>query len=149
MEYEKYVRKPFIVDVVVVTKENIYEIAKLVGQLREENGKPYIAVNNNVVPGIKRVHIGYYMTRMGDNIRCYNPRVFKSQFCPNTPEIEQWVVYIKDAIVKQEVGAFGRITETVTEAPLEELPQPEVQETVGNVEVNTDVLTNPEEVASG
>jgi len=148
MEYEKYVRKAFLVDVVVVTQENIYEISKLVGELREENGKPYIQVNNNVVPGIKRVHIGYYMTRMGDNIRCYNPRVFKSQFCPNTPEIEQWVVYIKDAIVKQEVGAFGRVTEVV-ETPTEELPQPEIQESTGNTDVSDDVLTNPEEVASG
>lgn len=113
MEFEKFVRKPFIVEVVQITAENIEEIAKLVGELRDQDGKPYIRVNNNVVPGIQRVHIGYYMTRMGDNIRCYNKRVFASQFCPATPEIVEWVEYIKDAIVKQEVGDHGRITETV------------------------------------
>lgn len=97
MEFVKHVRKPFIVEAVEITNENIAEIALLVGTLREESGgRPYIHVNRNVVPGVLKVRPGYFMTRMGDNIRCYNRRVFMIQFCENTPEIENWVTYINE-----------------------------------------------------
>lgn len=94
MDFVPFVRKAFVVDAVEVTLENIEEIAKLVGEIRYENEKPYIHVNPNVVVGVRRAFPGYWMTRMGDNLRLYNKRVFFKMFCPNTPEIESWVDYI-------------------------------------------------------
>ena len=81
LEFKTFVRKPFVVEACEVTKENIAEIAPLVGTLREkEDGTPFIQVNNRLVPNISRVYPGFFMTRMGENIRCYAKRIFKEQF---------------------------------------------------------------------
>ncbi len=46
MEFTTFVRKPFTVEVVEVTDENIAEIAELVGTLRcKEDGSRYIHVD--------------------------------------------------------------------------------------------------------
>ena len=147
MEYIEIVRKPFIVEAVEVTTENIEEIAKLVGELRFKDDKPYIQVNRNVVPGVYRVHPGYWMTRMGDNIRCYNKRVFASQFCLTTPDIVQWVSYIgengktpaslSDAAEPAVVGEYGRIVDSSNAETVGEVLQneEEVSLTHHNVEV--------------
>lgn len=115
MESAKYVRKPFIVEATEVTEENIAEIATLVGTLKEkEDGTPYIQVNRNVVPGVYRVYPGFWMTRLGDNIRCYAKKIFSDQFCENTEDIEQWINYINETDV------------TEIEPVDEEAPEPEV-----------------------
>lgn len=81
MELNTYVRKPFTVDAVEITKENIAEVAELVGTLcHKDNGEPYIQVNRRIVPNIFRVYPGFWMTKMGDNIRCYSKRIFHEQF---------------------------------------------------------------------
>jgi hypothetical protein len=92
MEYSSFVRKPFGVEAVEVTTDNINEIAELVGTLRtKENGTPFIQVDRRLVPNIYRVYPGFWMTRMGDNIRCYSKRAFVEQFIESTPEIESMV----------------------------------------------------------
>ena len=118
-EYTKFVRKPFVVEAIEITTENIAEIAVWVGELRERDGKPYIFVNRNLVPGIDRVVPGYFMTRLGDNIRCYNRRVFFAQFTPITEELEAWVTYIsEDKKEDPEVGAQDRPIE-IEDFPIE------------------------------
>lgn len=95
MEFTDFVRKPFSVEAVEVTEENIAEIAELVGTLRyKDNGVPYIAVDRRLVPNIYRVYPGFWMTRMGDNIRCYSKKIFKEQFTPSTPDIDNWVRFM-------------------------------------------------------
>lgn len=95
MEFIKFVRKPFTVEAIEITKENIAEIAELVGTLHQkDNGTPYIQVNRRIVPNVFRVYPGYFMTQMGDNIRCYSKRIFAEQFIKNTDEIDSWVKYI-------------------------------------------------------
>lgn len=92
MEFTTFVRKPFIVEAVEVTEENIEEIAEHVGTLRQkEDGTTYINVDRRLFPNIYRVYPGFWMTKMGDNIRCYSKQVFKKQFIEITPDIEQWV----------------------------------------------------------
>lgn len=81
MEFATYVRRPFVVQAVEVTTANIAEVAVLVGELNEKrDGTPYIMVNPELVPNVERVYPGYYMTKMGDNVRCYSRRVFREQF---------------------------------------------------------------------
>ena len=92
MEFVKYVRKPFAVDAVEITAENISEVAKLVGELKTtEDGKSYIQVDRRLVPNVFKVFPGFWLTKMetpkGDNIRCYTKRVFESQFIENNPAL--------------------------------------------------------------
>jgi hypothetical protein len=92
MDVTTFVRKPFTVEATEVTRENIAEIAELVGVLREkDDGTPYIQVDRRLVPNIFRVYPGFWMTRMGDNIRCYSKRIFRDQFIVNTPDIDVMV----------------------------------------------------------
>jgi hypothetical protein len=95
MEFSQFVRKPFIVEATEVTAENIAEVAELIGTLREkDNGTPYIAVDRRLVPNLYRVFPGFWLTRMGDNIRCYSKRVFKQQFVGWDVEIQAWVDFM-------------------------------------------------------
>lgn len=81
LEFKTFSRRPFEVDAVEVTVENIEEIAPMLGELREkEDGTPYILVDRRIIPNIHRVYPGFWMTKMGNNIRCYSRRIFKEQF---------------------------------------------------------------------
>lgn len=81
VEFTNYVRKPFTVEAVEVTKENIGEVAELIGTLRaKDDGTPYIQVDRRLVPNVFRVYVGFWVTRMGDNLRCYSKRIFTDQF---------------------------------------------------------------------
>lgn len=90
MEFNYHVRIPFVVEAVEVTTENIAEIAPYVGVLNHKaDGTPFIQVDKSKVPNVYRVYPGFFMTRMGDNIRCYARRVFKEQFVHMTPVIQE------------------------------------------------------------
>lgn len=95
MQFTTFVRKPFVVQAIEVTNDNISEIAKYVGDLREkEDGTPYILVDPRLVPNIERVYPGFFMTKMGENVRCYSRRIFKDQFMVQSQEIKPWVEYM-------------------------------------------------------
>jgi len=95
MNMAMFVRKPFTVEAVEVTRDNIAEVAELVGTLREkDDGTPYIQVDRRLVPNIYRVYPGFWMTKMGDNIRCYSKRIFRNQFIESNPDIDNWVEFI-------------------------------------------------------
>ncbi len=97
MDFNTFVRKPFAVDAVEVTEENIAELAKLVGKLHEkEDGSPYIQVDRRLVPTVFRVFPGFWLTKMGDNVRCYSKSVFAKQFIEGSSEIETWIAYLND-----------------------------------------------------
>lgn len=89
LEYSTFVRKPFVVEAVQITAENISEIAKHVGRVRFNRGtnEKYIQVNPNLVANLEHVYIGFWMTKMDGNTRCYANRVFLEQFVGVTPEI--------------------------------------------------------------
>jgi len=97
--FEQYVRKPFNVEAVEVTVDNIAELAEFIGTLRtkETDGTPYIAVDRRLVPSVYRVFPGYWVTRMGDNVRCYARKIFMAQFVESTEEIDAWVKYINES----------------------------------------------------
>lgn len=108
VEFTTFVRKPFTVEAVEVTVDNIAEIAELVGALRaKDNGTPYIQVDRRIVPNVFRVYPGYWMTKMGDNIRCYSKRIFVEQFVPNTEDIDSWVKFMNH----KEVSELPQIVE--------------------------------------
>lgn len=111
MEFNDYVRVPFVVEAVEVTTENIAEIAPHVGTLQHKaDGTPFIQVDKSKVPNVYRVYPGFYMTRMGDNVRCYARRVFNEQFVRMTPEIQEAV----DTISPPKPRVNPRRTDPVT-----------------------------------
>lgn len=104
MEFTTFIRKPFIVNVVEITENNIAELAELVGTLEQkEDGSPYIRVNRKLVPNVFRVFPGYFMTKLGDNVRCYSKPVFEKQFARSTPEIESWVKFMGEGEISEDV----------------------------------------------
>lgn len=83
MEFTTYVRKPFEVEAVEVTADNIASVAKMIGTLKiTKEGVPYIQVDPTKVGQVERVWPGYWMTKMSKNIRCYSPNLFLAQFQP-------------------------------------------------------------------
>lgn len=97
MPFKTFVRKPFTVQAIQVTRRNIDEIAKLIGTITEEDGKRFILVDRKLVPNVEKVWPGYWVTKMGDNIRCYSKRVFHDQFISTTPALEDWIRHIDDS----------------------------------------------------
>lgn len=95
--FDKFVRKPFVVEAVEVTAENIEQLAKFIGAFRKkDDGTPYIAVDRRLIQNVYRVYPGFWMTRMGDNVRCYSRKIFMDQFTPSTIEAETWVHYFNE-----------------------------------------------------
>lgn len=98
LTFTQFVRKPFTVDAVRITEANIHEVAEFVGEVRYldqgKKRKPYIHVNRRLVPNVLRVFPGFWMTQMGDNIRCYANKVFLEQFVESNPEIAEAFVTI-------------------------------------------------------
>jgi hypothetical protein len=98
IEYTDFVRKPFIVQAVEITDDNIEEIANELGTLRhKEDDTPYIAVRKGAVPNVSKVFVGWYMTRHGKRTHCYAPKVFFSQFVENNDNVNEWVGWIVNA----------------------------------------------------
>lgn len=95
MEFNTFVRKPFVVEAVEITVDNIAEVAKYVGELRaKDDGTPFIHVDRRLVPNVYRVYPGFFMTRRGDNVRCFWRKVFLDQFVAMNEEILPWVTYM-------------------------------------------------------
>lgn len=104
LEFTEFVRKPFVVEAIEITKENLEDIAKFVGTIRQrEDGTPYIQVDRRLIPNVDRVFVGFWMTKMGGNIRCYSKRVFSGQFTEVKPEIREWVDFMNADADEEEV----------------------------------------------
>lgn len=87
-DFLTYVRKPFFVKALKVTLENIRQVSEMIGELREPPGEePFIRVDKTKVPNIYNVRLGFYVTQMGRNIRCFAPEVFEEQFEFYTDEL--------------------------------------------------------------
>ena len=53
MDTNTYVRKPFVVEAVEITDQNIHEVAKYIGDIKEkDDGTPYILVDRRLVPNV-------------------------------------------------------------------------------------------------
>lgn len=99
MDFTTYVRKPFVVEAVEVTKDNLNDVAKYIGDVRQkEDGTDYILVDRRLVPNVYRVYPGFFMTKMGENIRCYSRKIFIEQFVKNDETIQPWIDYMESQV---------------------------------------------------
>lgn len=98
MEFATFIRKPFEVEAIEVTADNIKDLAKQfrIGKVKySDDGVPYIVVDQERVPNVEKVWPGYYVTKVGKtNVRCYTHKIFFSQFVETTEEIDAWVRFI-------------------------------------------------------
>lgn len=95
MEFTTFVRKPFVVEAIEITTENIEEAAKYIGDVRErEDGTKYILVDRRLVPNVEKVYPGFFMTKMGENIRCYSRKIFREQFVELDDSIKPWLEFM-------------------------------------------------------
>lgn len=110
LQFNKFVRTPFAVEAVQITSENMADVAELIGELKEQDGVPFILINKRIVPLINRAHVGWWVTKFGDNYRCYSDKTFTDQFKAQTPEWEKWLTE-SETPVSVETGRYGRIVE--------------------------------------
>lgn len=76
-----YIRKPFPVEAVQITEENIDDIAAIIGEVVvNEKGIRLIKLNRELIPRMSHAYIGWYVTRMGPLYRCYKADLFESQY---------------------------------------------------------------------
>lgn len=80
MEFTTFIRKPFVVQAIEITEKNINEVAEFIGTVRTKGDLTYIALDRRIVPNVSRAYIGWFLTILGDNYRCYAPKVFNDQF---------------------------------------------------------------------
>ena len=92
-QFTTFVRKPFTVQAIRVTRENIHELSMLLGELREPPDEdPFIRVDKKRVPNVYNVKLGYWVTKMGPQIRAYNPDVFEQQFREYSEVLEDFFI---------------------------------------------------------
>lgn len=97
MQLSSFVRKPFTVEAVEITTENIHEVAQFIGTLRgEDTDQPYIQVDRKLVPNVFKVYPGFWMTKMGSNVRCYSSHIFKAQFIEVTPSVKSFIEFLNE-----------------------------------------------------
>lgn len=95
MEFNTYIRKPFVVQASEITEENIHEVAKFVGTIRSrDDGEVFIEVDRTKIPNLDRVYVGFWVTKIGNNARCYSARVFTQQFVEMSDDARAWVDFL-------------------------------------------------------
>lgn len=95
MDTKEFVRKPIVVNAVQITIDNIEELAPQIGTLRHKpDGSVFIQVNKRLVPDVFRVYPNFWMTTVGDNVRCYSPKVFSNLFVEVDDNIRSWVDFL-------------------------------------------------------
>lgn len=82
LNFKSFVRVPFSVEATEITEENIEDIARYVGEVRTKDGEKYIALDRRIIPNVGKAFVGWWFTRLGENLRCYSPKIFNEQFAP-------------------------------------------------------------------
>lgn len=76
-----YARRPFTVEALEFTKENLEDFCPALGEMdAKADGTPFIRANPDVVQTVTRIFPGFWLTRMGPHIRVWNRRIFRDQF---------------------------------------------------------------------
>lgn len=87
LKTEKYARKPFLIDAIQVTPENMEEVAKWCGgtvETAERNGRTVkfieVPVSRPMNERQKRAFVNDYVLKAGKSFKCYPPKPFDDCF---------------------------------------------------------------------
>lgn len=97
MQTAKFTRKPFEVDAVQVTDDNIDEVAKWCqGEVKEEDNRPYIKVRVLRVIDERqtKAFVGDWVLYAGTGYKVYTPKAFQKSFIPVGQPAEQRTVQV-------------------------------------------------------
>ena len=94
MEFQEFVRRPFKVEAIRITEENIDEVAALIGEVKvhTKTKDKFILLDKRIVPSMTRAFVGWWVTRYNDNLRVYSNKIFLEQF---TVCDEGWVTWFE------------------------------------------------------
>jgi hypothetical protein len=85
MKFNEYIRKPFTIEALEITRDNIKSVTKLLGgTLCRNDGVTFISLDHPSVPGIDRAYLGWFLTKLDGTYRVYAPKPFRSQFIEKT-----------------------------------------------------------------
>lgn len=103
MEFNSFIRKPFVTEACQITEENIEEMAELLGELKTNDaGEKYIEINRRRVPHMHTATVGCWVTKFGKQLRCFSPKVFLEQFTPLPQDGRYfWIHDVNDVPVDQ------------------------------------------------
>lgn len=94
--FKPFVRRPFVVQAIQITRENIHELSEKIGELVQKEGEdPYIKVDHKKVRNRTYVRIGHWMTEKDGVIHCYPPGPFEKQFAGTSEQILDWVEFME------------------------------------------------------
>jgi hypothetical protein len=91
MQFLTYNRNPFTVEALQITEENMEHIAPMIGDIRKKGNDRYIAINRRLVPHVTRAYVGWWVTKVDNNLRCYSPKAFSEQFTEAPMTTEQLI----------------------------------------------------------
>lgn len=81
MDFTTFIRRPFKVEAIEVTDENFDQIAELTGTVTENNdGVKCIDTDRKIVQNVFRIYVGFWVTKMGENLRGYSAKTFNEMF---------------------------------------------------------------------
>lgn len=94
MEFTEFVRRPFKVEAIRITEENIDEIAALIGEVKvhAKTNEKFILLDKRIVPSMTRAFVGWWVTKFNDNLRVYSNKILFEQF---TLCDEGWVTWFE------------------------------------------------------
>lgn len=120
LEFSPYVRKPFQVEAIEITKKNIADIAQIIGELKTNDGNPYILIDRRVVPSMAVAYPGFWVTRVNNNYLCFAGKVFRKLFMEHAPIIAFNFMSEDDADKDAQVQMLKEYLQRVTEDALAE-----------------------------
>jgi len=116
MEFTQFIRKPFPVEVIEITLDNIQEVAELIsGEVITKGDKTFVQLNRRVIPNVNRAFIGWFLTCLDGKFRCYSAKVFNEQFASQESEIGY---YFGKMLENEEIPETGYVA-------VEQLPNSE------------------------
>lgn len=145
-DFVEYIRKPFSVQAVRVTRENLDDLAPFVGKVeRTPEGKPYIQADRHLCQSSLKVWPGYFVTKHGKKVRVFSRKAFEEQFHPMGDDVAPWVEYLNGAppepkAKQEEVQAVEVVDEPAPDS------EPETVEEVEEVDMHEG---DPEGVSEG
>jgi hypothetical protein len=149
MQFEDFARRPFVIEAVQITEDNIHDVCALIGHdVLTEDGRTFIVVNKRIVPQGRRAQIGWWVTRRDEEYRTYSEGSFRNQFIRTDVEevAEALALFNRHAVARVPVSVVNpEATPWLTEEDLDAPGDREVIITNGEViQIDLDPTMNPE-----
>lgn len=80
LKFTNYVHRPLVIEAIEITDENLEEVAEIIGRVTGPENDRKILTDDRIIRGFRLVRPGWWLTKVGDSYRCYNPAAFERTF---------------------------------------------------------------------